>query len=634
MSYKKKSALYSLKKSTRLLCDNFSLFEAKKKELSQQEETELKNCYKQLQTKILEKDAAAATLLAKKAENLSALYLKKTFFQQTKDLLFSLTIALTIAIVVRQCWFEPYGIPSGSMRPTLKEQDKLLVTKTSFGINVPLRASHITFNPDLVKRSDIIIFSGENMPIQNNETHYFYIFPSYRQYVKRLMGKPGDLIYFYGGKLYGVDQNGKDISNELQFASSYGIDFIPFIRFEWKWESPRAPVRDIYGSVNIFQMNEPIARLYVKDNSQAGAEKIEGEMINLKEIRAKGAPPVTNYADLWGIGNYAEARLLSAEQVKNFQRHKNISTPLPTAKAYLELTHTPKLTTARLSGRDAKGKRFPTLGISTTHVPLNDEHLKALADTLYTARFIVKNGFTRKEGSNRTGPKLPDVPDGTYEFYFGKAYKVGFGAITTELPKSHPLYKMDFERLQTFYNLGIDFDPSYIPKKGHQQETPSRYAYFRDGDLFTMGSCILKKEDPLMDSYLTYEKQREEVSPIQKPYTPFIDRGAPLKADGTIDLDKIRQFGLKIPEKSYLALGDNHAMSGDSRVFGFVPEENIQGSPSLLIWPPGNRLGLLNQPKAPIFVPQRIAIWALFALCTLIWYLYQRKRYTLPLKGL
>ena len=54
--------------------------------------------------------------------------------------------------------------------------------------------------------------------------------------------------------------------------------------------------------------------------------------------------------------------------------------------------------------------------------------------------------------------------------------------------------------------------------------------------------------------------------------------------------------GLHIPEKMYLALGDNHAMSLDSRIFGFVPEENLQGTPILLFWPPGERFGVPPQP--------------------------------------
>ncbi|MEW6637273.1 MAG: signal peptidase I [Actinomycetota bacterium] len=47
-----------------------------------------------------------------------------------------------------------------------------------------------------------------------------------------------------------------------------------------------------------------------------------------------------------------------------------------------------------------------------------------------------------------------------------------------------------------------------------------------------------------------------------------------------------------IPEDHYFMMGDNRANSRDSRFFGPVPEENIEGEAFLRFWPPG-RIGLL-----------------------------------------
>ena len=199
-----------------------------------------------LQQEVMQKNREKADELAKKVEALSSAHLRKSGFDQIREFIFALAFALIVAILVRQVWFEFYEIPSGSMRPTFKEQDRLAVSKTAFGVNVPLKPAEFYFNPDLVKRSGIIIFTGEDMDIRDVDTMYFYLFPGKKQYIKRMIGKPGDILYFYGGRVYGIDRDGQDISGLLQPESLNQIEHIPFIDFDRKLLLPPNPINGIF----------------------------------------------------------------------------------------------------------------------------------------------------------------------------------------------------------------------------------------------------------------------------------------------------------------------------------------------------------------------------------------------------
>ncbi|MBP7075290.1 MAG: signal peptidase I, partial [Rhabdochlamydiaceae bacterium] len=548
--------------------------------------------------------------------------------QQIRDFIIGIGVALFIAILIRQMWFELYEIPTGSMRPTFKEQDRVSVSKTDFGVNYPLTPGHFYFNPDLIKRSNTFIFTTENMDFADSDTVYFYIFPGKKLLVKRLLGKPGDTLYFYGGLMYGVDSLGNDISKELQLKELSKIDHIPFITFEGTHTVTTASViPGVYSPVMIYQMNEPIARLYALSSTVA-----RGELLP----RVTKDNPALRYDELWGIGNYANARLLTKEQVRILTDQD--PSQMEEGLLYLELRHHPSLSGAKM-GYDELHRLRPQLGISTSIIPLQESHLKTLMQNLYTARFVIDKGFAYRYGINpkRYGnqtifPYLPGIPDGMYEFYYGKAYSVGWQGITHELPPSNPLYWFDIQRTQLFFNIGIEFDTRYNPQSKEQSIYPSRYAYFRDGDLYLMGAPVLSKDDPTLARFI--EREEKRITTSRLPYQPFVDQGPPLLANGTLDVEKVKKYGLTVPPASYLGLGDNHANSGDSRQFGFIPEANLRGGPSLIFWPPGSRFGVPNQPGYSFFNPGRIVIWSLAALGFGIWGIVHRRRTRLPLKGL
>lgn len=619
---------YSLHKSRTVLKWAYDWYKKKWKTLSSDDLAVFEKDLQELDDAILKKDRTKADGLAKEIETFSNRRFKRPFISTLFELLIALAFALIIATVIRQVWFEPYEIPTGSMRPTFEEQDRLIVRKTTFGINYPLKTDHIYFDPALVQRSSIAIFSGDNIDLPDTDSTYFWVFPYKKRYVKRLMGKPGDLLYFYGGQIYGVDSENREISGLLDSPWLEKLEHIPFLTFEGRVE----PVSgSSFFQILFKQMNLPIGRLLVSAKGELSGEIFDGTRW-IKDQPAEALKPhqtIQTYSDFWGLGNFAMSRLLTREQV---QQLTNIDLKtLEQGVLYLELRHHPSLTyPAPQIVPNERGMSTLLLKPEISVIPLQQEHLNALMDHLYTARFVVSRGFATRYNYeaphfSSMSPAFPGIPDGTYEFYFGKGYKILWGGIPSALASDHPLYSKDPQNIQRLYNLGIELSNSYAPHSPSQSNYPSRYAYFRNDDLYLLGAPILKKDDPVLVAFNSKEESKEHASTVERPYRAFKDAGPPLK-DGKIDLEFLQTFGLKIPPHHYMMLGDNHAMSADSRIFGFIPQENLQGSPSLTIWPP-QHFGIPEQKPYPWFTLPNCLIWGIAALIAAVSYaLYVFKR--------
>jgi len=79
-------------------------------------------------------------------------------------------IALILALIIRTFFIQAYKIPTGSMRTTLMENDKILVDKISYRFKEPERGDIIVFkypydNRDFIKR--LIAVGGETVEISN-----------------------------------------------------------------------------------------------------------------------------------------------------------------------------------------------------------------------------------------------------------------------------------------------------------------------------------------------------------------------------------------------------------------------------------------------------------------------------------
>ncbi len=102
-------------------------------------------------------------------------------------------IAIFLALVIRTFFFEPFNIPSGSMKPTLEIGDYLFVQKPAYGYSrysfpfglAPLEGRVWDKEP---ARGDVIVFK---LPSNNRV-----------DYIKRLIGLPGETIQVRQGQLY------------------------------------------------------------------------------------------------------------------------------------------------------------------------------------------------------------------------------------------------------------------------------------------------------------------------------------------------------------------------------------------------------------------------------------------------
>jgi signal peptidase I len=101
--------------------------------------------------------------------------------------------ALAIALVIRTLLFQPFNIPSGSMIPTLLVGDYVFVSKYAYGYSkYSIIGSPSLFSGRVLgaepKRGDVVVFK---LP-RDNETDY----------IKRVIGLPGDRIQMIDGRLY------------------------------------------------------------------------------------------------------------------------------------------------------------------------------------------------------------------------------------------------------------------------------------------------------------------------------------------------------------------------------------------------------------------------------------------------
>lgn len=115
--------------------------------------------------------------------------------EEWSELFRTAVIAVILALVVRTFLLEPFNIPSGSMRPTLEIGDYLFVSKPAYGYSrysfpfgmAPIEG-RIWDRGNTPERGDVVVFK---LPTNTSI-----------DYIKRVIGLPGETVQMIGGELY------------------------------------------------------------------------------------------------------------------------------------------------------------------------------------------------------------------------------------------------------------------------------------------------------------------------------------------------------------------------------------------------------------------------------------------------
>jgi len=109
---------------------------------------------------------------------------KKSFIRDWTE---SILVAFLMAMVIRSFVVQAFKIPTGSMRPTLLEKDLILVNKFLYGAKIPF-TKYTTPKIRDPRRGDVIVFIYPEDPKKD--------------FIKRLVGLPGDTVEIKSGSIY------------------------------------------------------------------------------------------------------------------------------------------------------------------------------------------------------------------------------------------------------------------------------------------------------------------------------------------------------------------------------------------------------------------------------------------------
>lgn len=195
----------------------------------------------------------------------------------------SIFIALLLFLFVRTFLVEAFQIPTASMENTLLVGDFLLVNKIVYGAEIPGTDLHVP-GFDRPSRGEVVVFEppdGAGQPPRTN-------------YVKRIVGVPGDTIEMRQGRLY---VNGRSLEEPYVKQGRRSGD-MPSGQFAWQrghlvnWPRgrPYRPTRDNWGPLAV-----PADSFFVMGDNRANSEDSRYWGFVPKET-IKGRPMIVYYS--------------------------------------------------------------------------------------------------------------------------------------------------------------------------------------------------------------------------------------------------------------------------------------------------------------------------------------------------
>ena len=109
-------------------------------------------------------------------------------------------MAFALALLIKSTLLQAFWIPTGSMESTLVPGDRVIVAKVPYYFHDPQRFDIIVFEePDPAKVPDRGVWGGL--------THWLgqglgFTPPDNADYIKRVIGEPGDVVYAKGGHVF------------------------------------------------------------------------------------------------------------------------------------------------------------------------------------------------------------------------------------------------------------------------------------------------------------------------------------------------------------------------------------------------------------------------------------------------